>query len=219
MNILLLEDDIILHELIQEYLIEENYNITSAYEGYEAEELIYEENFDLLLFDINVPNVTGFNLLERIRKHNIKTPLIFISSRNTENDLETAFSLGCQDYLKKPFHLSELKLRIENIKKLTYIEDTQTIKINDTISYNYETKIIENKDTKFNLSNKESKVLEYFIKNKNKTLSIDEITINNWTYDEMPAPTTIRTHIKNLRKKLNEDIITTLKGIGYIMSM
>jgi len=219
MKILLLEDDLILNELIQESLIEEGYNITSVFEGYEAEELIYEEEFDLLLFDINVPNITGFKVLERIREHNIKTPLIFISSRDTENDLKTAFQLGCQDYLKKPFHLSELKLRIQNIKKLTYIEDTQIISISDSITYNYKTKIIINQNESFNLSSRESKVLEYFIKNKNQTLSIDEISMNNWTYDDMPAPTTIRTHIKNLRKKLNNDIITTLKGIGYVLTM
>ena len=70
MKILLLEDDLILNELIQESLTEENYTITSVFDGYEAEELIYEEEFDLLLFDINVPNITGFNLLERIRKNN-----------------------------------------------------------------------------------------------------------------------------------------------------
>jgi len=219
MKILLLEDDLILNELIEEFLIEENYNVTSVFEGYQAEELIYEEEFDLLLFDINVPNVTGFNLLERIRQNNIKTPLIFISSRNTENDLKTAFSLGCQDYLRKPFHLSELKLRIENIKKLTYIEDTEIVKINDFISYNYESKTISNKNENHYLSSKESKVLEYFIKNRNKTLSIDEISINNWTYDEMPSPTTIRTYVKNLRKKLTGDAISTLKGIGYVLSM
>jgi DNA-binding response OmpR family regulator len=219
MKILLLEDDLILNELIQESLTEENYTITSVFDGYEAEELIYEEEFDLLLFDINVPNITGFNLLERIRKNNIKTPLIFISSRDTENDLKTAFKLGCQDYLKKPFHLSELKLRIENIKKLTYIGNTQIIQINDTVSYNYQTKAILNQNENYSLSNRESKILEYFIKNKNQTISIDEISINNWTYDEMPAPTTIRTYIKNLRKKLNNDAITTLKGIGYVFSM
>jgi DNA-binding response OmpR family regulator len=219
MKILLLEDDLLLNEIIEEFLLELDYNVTSVYDGNIAEELIYEEDFDLLLFDINVPNITGFDLLKRIRNNDIKIPLIFISSKNAEDDLKTGFSLGCDDYLKKPFHLSELKLRIENIKRLRHIKDNGIIKINDYITYSYELKVIKNQNEEFNLSKRESKILEYFIKNKNKTLSIDEISINNWIYDDIPAATTIRTYIKNLRKKLGDDIITTLKGIGYVFVM
>ena len=215
MKILLLEDDVILNEIIEEFLLSLNYEVITAFDGNIAEELIYEENFDLLLFDVNIPNITGFELLKNIRQNNINIPIIFITSRHTADDVKIGFNSGCDDYIKKPFELSELQLRIENIKRLRQIDNHGQIKIDNDTFYNYEKKVIIRNNEEFNLSKIESKILEYFLKNKNKTISIDEISVNNWVYDEMPESTTIRTYIKNLRKKLNDETITTLKGIGY----
>lgn len=219
MKILLLEDDIILNEIIEEHLNILNYQVTSVIDGESAEELIYEESFDLFLFDVNVPRINGFDLLKSIRMNNINTPTIFITSRNTSDDLKIGFNVGADDYIKKPFDLSELELRINNIKRLRKIESYGTIIISDGITYNYESKSIKNENTEYSLSKIESKILEYFIKNKNKALSIEEISINNWIYEEMPEATTIRTYIKNLRKKLNKDTITTIKSIGYKLNI
>jgi DNA-binding response OmpR family regulator len=215
MKILLLEDDVILNEIIEEFLLSLNYDVITAFDGNIAEELIYEESFDLLLFDVNIPNITGFELLKNIRQNNINIPIIFITSRHTADDVKIGFNSGCDDYIKKPFELSELQLRIENIKRLRQIDNHGQIKIDNDTFYNYEKKVIIRNNEEFNLSKIESKILEYFLKNKNKTISIDEISVNNWVYDEMPESTTIRTYIKNLRKKLNDETITTLKGIGY----
>ena len=215
MKILLLEDDVILNEIIEEFLLSLNYDVITAFDGNIAEELIYEESFDLLLFDVNIPNITGFELLKNIRQNNINIPIIFITSRHTADDVKIGFNSGCDDYIKKPFELSELQLRIENIKRLRQIDNHGQIKIDNNTFYNYEKKVIIRNNEEFNLSKIESKILEYFLKNKNKTISIDEISVNNWLYDEMPESTTIRTYIKNLRKKLNDETITTLKGIGY----
>ena len=215
MKILLLEDDVILNEIIEEFLLSLNYEVITAFDGNKAEELIYEENFDLLLFDVNIPNITGFELLKNIRQNNINIPTIFITSRHTADDVKIGFNSGCDDYIKKPFELSELQLRIENIKRLRQIDNHGKIKIDNDTFYNYEKKVIIRNNEEFNLSKIEAKILEYFLKNKNKTISIDEISVNNWVYDEMPESTTIRTYIKNLRKKLNEETITTLKGVGY----
>lgn len=215
MKILLLEDDVILNEIIEEFLLSLNYEVITAFDGNIAEELIYEESFDLLLFDVNIPNITGFELLKNIRQNNINIPIIFITSRHTADDVKIGFNSGCDDYIKKPFELSELQLRIENIKRLRQIDNHGQIKIDSDAFFNYEKKVIIRNNEEFNLSKIEAKILEYFLKNKNKTISIDEISVNNWVYDEMPESTTIRTYIKNLRKKLNDETITTLKGIGY----
>jgi len=215
MKILLLEDDVILNEIIEEFLLSLNYEVITAFDGNIAEELIYEESFDLLLFDVNIPNITGFELLKNIRQNNINIPIIFITSRHTADDVKIGFNSGCDDYIKKPFELSELQLRIENIKRLRQIDNHGQIKIDNDTFYNYEKKVIIRNNEEFNLSKIEAKILEYFLKNKNKAISIDEISVNNWLYDEMPESTTIRTYIKNLRKKLNDETITTLKGIGY----
>ena len=215
MKILLLEDDVILNEIIEEFLLTLNYEVITAFDGNKAEELIYSEKFDLFLFDVNVPGITGFELLKNIRQNNINIPIIFITSRHTADDVKIGFNSGCDDYIKKPFELSELQLRIENVKRLRQIDNHGQIKIDNDTFYNYEKKVIIRNNEEFNLSKIESKILEYFLKNKNKAISIDEISVNNWLYDEMPESTTIRTYIKNLRKKLNDETITTLKGIGY----
>ena len=215
MKILLLEDDTILNEIIEEHLLELHYDVVSIMDGSEAEEVIYDENFDLLLFDVNVPNINGFDLLRNLRKNNINIPTIFITSRDTSDDVKTGFNAGADDYIKKPFELSELVLRIENIQRLRQIDSFGQIQISNDVFYDYNRKVIINTNGEFNLSKTEAKLLEYFIKNKNKTISIEEISINNWVYDEMPEATTIRTYIKNLRKKLDSDAISTLKGIGY----
>ena len=195
MKILLLEDDVILNEIIEEFLLSLNYDVITAFDGNIAEELIYEESFDLLLFDVNIPNITGFELLKNIRQNNINIPIIFITSRHTADDVKIGFNSGCDDYIKKPFELSELQLRIENIKRLRQIDNHGKIKIDNDTFYNYEKKVIIRNNEEFNLSKIEAKILEYFLKNKNKTISIDEISVNNWVYDEMPESTTIRTYI------------------------
>ena len=186
MKILLLEDDVILNEIIEEFLLSLNYEVITAFDGNIAEELIYEESFDLILFDVNIPNITGFELLKNIRQNNINIPIIFITSRHTADDVKIGFNSGCDDYIKKPFELSELQLRIENIKRLRQIDNHGQIKIDNDTFYNYEKKVIIRNNEEFNLSKIESKILEYFLKNKNKTISIDEISVNNWVYDEIP---------------------------------
>jgi len=215
MKILLLEDDTLLHEIIEEFLEELDYEVISTYDGQEAYELIFEQHFDLLILDVNVPSISGFDLLKNIKQQSIDIPTIFITSLHTTKDMEAGFNAGADDYIRKPFHLSELKLRIDNIKRLRKIESIELFKINDSISYNYETKTIYINDKHTILSKTEAKVFEYLLKHSNKAVSIDEIALNNWVYDEAPTDTTVRTYIKNIRKILGKDSIINIKGIGY----
>lgn len=215
MNILLLEDDIILNEIIEEFLILQNYRVTNVMDGDIAEELIYDNHYDLLLLDVNVPNQTGFELLRKLKKNNIQTPTIFITSLNSLEDVKLGFNSGCDDYIKKPFDLSELGIRIQNILRLRNCGSVGVEKITDLINYDLNKKVIANNNEEFVLSKTESKIFEYLLKNKNRTVSINEISMNNWVYDEIPTETTIRTYIKNLRKFLGKERIITIKGIGY----
>jgi DNA-binding response OmpR family regulator len=219
MKILLLEDDTLLNEIIEEFLISLDYSVVCVYDGQEALEYIYEEAFDLLILDVNVPSLNGFDLLKGLKKSSIDIPSIFITSLHTSSDMENGFKAGADDYIKKPFHLSELKLRINNIKRLRQIDKSGIVKINETISYIYDKKSIKIDEEEFSLSKVESKVFEYLLKNKNRTISIDEICLNNWVYDEIPTATTIRTYIKNLRKIIGKDMISTIKGLGYILNI
>lgn len=133
MKILFLEDDILLNEIIQEHLENEGYSVKSTFTGYEAEELIYSEKFDLFLFDVNVPGITGFELLKNARQNDIKTPTIFLTSLNMVDDIEKGFVSGCDDYVKKPIELKELDIRINNIKRLFNILPNEIMEISRNI--------------------------------------------------------------------------------------
>ena len=118
MNILLLEDDTILSEIITEHLSEEGYIVVSVYDGEEAYDKIVSARYDLLLFDVNVPSINGFELLKLLKEQQINIPTIFITSLNSGNDLKKGFEIGCDDYLKKPFELVELDVRINHLLKV-----------------------------------------------------------------------------------------------------
>lgn len=214
MKILLMEDDQILNEIIEEHLISGNHEVVTAFSGDEAEEFLYSQKFDLLLLDVNVPNVKGFELLSDLRKNNIKTPAIFLTSLSLADDVEKGFESGCDDYIKKPFELKELDIRINNIKRLFNISSNEITLLGGMI-LDIDNLIVKNKDKEFHLSKKEIEVLVYFVKNRNKIISVDELSSNVWVYEDSPNASTIRTYIKNLRKTLGEDIITNIRGVGY----
>ena len=215
MKILLLEDDLILNEIIQEHLIEKEHSVLSVFTGDDAQDVMYSKTFDILLLDVNVPNINGFELLNQLRKNGIKTPAIFITSANMLEDIEKGFESGCDDYIKKPFELKELDLRIENIKRLHNISSNSIIEISKNISLDKENLIININETKVHIAQKESEVLEYLIQNKNKIVSIDELSTNVWAYEESPTASTIRTYIKNLRKIVGDESIINIRGVGY----
>jgi len=215
MKILLLEDDEILNDVIASALKEKGNDVISVYDGEEAEEAICENSFDLLLLDVNVPNISGFKLLKNLRQDNIHTPAIFITSLDDTEDLNEGFKSGCDDYIKKPFKFKELELRIDNIKRLYKLDKNHVAQIFVDCVYDFNTATITKNNQEFVLSKKELKVFEYLLKNKKRAISIDELGLNVWTYDDRPTDSTIRTYIKNFRKLLGEDCITTIKGVGY----
>ncbi len=219
MKVLLLEDDTLLNEIIEEFLLDLDYEVVTTYDGQDALEAIYENKFDLLLLDVNVPSINGLDLLKSLKENSIDIPTIYITSLHTSNDMKNGFEAGADDYIKKPFHLSELELRINNIKRLRQIESNGKTKLSDTIEYDFDSKILLNNGISSRLSKIEAKVFEYLLKNKNKAVSIEEIANNNWVYDESPTDTTIRTYIKNLRKILGKDRILNIKAIGYKLSL
>ncbi len=215
MKILLLEDDLILNEIIEEHLISQQHNVITTFTGNEAQDLLYSQTFDLLLLDVNVPDINGFELLSDLRAQNIKTPAIFITSLNMADDMQKGFDSGCDDYIKKPFELKELDLRISNIKRLRNISSSNIIKIDENIQLNIDTLTVLKNEKENHIAKKECEVLQYFIQNSNKNISIDELSLNVWAYEDTPNSSTIRTYIKNLRKILGEEKITNIRGVGY----
>ena len=215
MKILLLEDDLILNEIIEEHLISQKHEITTVFTGLEAQDLLYSQRFDLLLLDVNVPILNGFELLKDLRQKEIYTPAIFLTSLNQIDDIEKGFKSGCDDYLKKPFELKELDLRINNIKRLFNIENEDLIQISKDTYLDKKNLLIKKENEQIHLAKKECEVLEYLINNSSKIVSIEELSLNVWAYEEAPISSTIRTYIKNLRRVLGEEFIINLRGVGY----
>jgi len=213
MKILLLEDDLILNEILQEHLLLQNHTVITTFSANKAQEYLYSQTFDLLLLDVNVPQLNGFELLKELRTLNIKTPAIFITSLNMVEDMQKGFQSGCDDYIRKPFDLKELDLRINNIKRLFNID--LKIKIDKNICLDLQNHTILKDNKTFTLAKKESEVLQYLLTNSSKTISIDEIISNIYNYEDSVESSTIRTYIKNLRKILGEDKILNIRGVGY----
>ncbi|QKF80707.1 two-component system response regulator [Halarcobacter ebronensis] len=211
---MLLEDDLILNEIIEEFLQGLEYEVTCVFDGMKACELIYEEHFDLLILDVNVPNMTGFEFLKSLRENSITTPAIFITSLDSVDDVEEGFKAGADDYLKKPFELKELELRINNIKRLLHLDDEDLI-IDENIRFNTKLNYVDNNSIKSKLPLKEAQILKYLLKNTNRCISQEELSSNIWNYEDAPTSSTIRTYIKNIRKILGEEYIETIKGVGY----
>jgi DNA-binding response OmpR family regulator len=218
MKILLLEDDLMLSEVIVEHLEDFDYKVTSVYDGIEAEDLLFEEKFDLLLLDVNVPLLNGFELLKNLRKSGNNTPAIFITSMNTSQDVLEGFELGANDYLKKPFEMIELKARIENIKRQFKINSSSTVEISENTFYDVARYILTDNKKETKLSKKEGEVLAYFLQHRAEVLSADDLMVNVWSYDTAPSSATLRTYIKTLRKHLGESAISTIRGVGYVFN-
>lgn len=214
MKILLLEDDLILNEILEEHLTNQKLQVITTFTSNEAIKYLYSETFDLLILDVNVPDLNGFELLKELRKNNILTPAIFVTSLNVVEDMQKGFDSGCDDYIKKPFELKELDIRINNIKRLFNI-DRQIIKIDEKSYLDLQNLEIILNNERFLISRKESEILAYLLNNSKKTISIEEFTNNIWSYEDSVESSTIRTYIKNLRKILGEDKILNIRGVGY----
>ena len=214
MKILLLEDDLILNEILEEHLNNKDFQVITTFSSNEAIKYLYSQTFDLLLLDVNVPDLNGFELLKELRKNNILTPTIFITSLNMVEDMQKGFDSGCDDYIKKPFELKELDIRINNIKRLFNI-DRKTIKIDENSYLDLQNLQINLNNQNFIISKKESEILAYLINNSKKTVGIEELINNIWSYEDSVESSTIRTYIKNLRKILGEEKILNIRGVGY----
>ena len=215
-KILLLEDDINLSETIEEFLIEEGFSVESVYDGQSAEDAIYENTYDLFLLDVNVPSPNGFELLKSSREQGKTTPAIFITSLNSTDDLSKGFESGCDDYIRKPFALQELLLRINNIlKRNFYHNPNETLQIDENLSYDVKADELLNNNEKVALHNKEKLLLKLFLQHPNEQISHETIYQNLWVFDEEPSDDALRTYIKNLRKVIGKERIVSIKRHGY----
>jgi DNA-binding response OmpR family regulator len=215
-RILLVEDDSNLNDTITDFLESKGYFVDSVFDGDEAQDKLYETRYDLLLLDVNIPKKNGFALLKEARDNNVVAPAIFITSLNSTDDLEIGFKSGCDDYIRKPFELKELLIRIETLlRREFYHEVKSTLYIANKIEYNIDNNDLIINGTHMYLGNKEAKLLKLFMQHIGEILSHERIYEYLWDYDEEPSDTALRTYIKNLRKIIGKDCIASIKKQGY----
>jgi len=212
-KVLVVEDDVDLNNTITQFLKLKEYKVYSAFDGKSALDIIFDQQIDIILMDIKLPQIDGFEVVRYIRKFK-KTPIIFITSLNSEKDVEKGFEAGGDDYLRKPFSLRELELRIKAIVRRLYFNE-DLIKISDNIYFDVTKFEVYKNSKRIHLKNKELLLLKLFLTNKGKILTKDEIFNEIYTSDEMPNENSLRTFIKRLRDLIGKDKIVTIKNIGY----
>lgn len=215
-RILLLEDDFTLSSIIEEYLSDRGYDITCVYDGENALDKGYEIAFDFFLFDVKVPLVNGFDVLRELRHNNKTAPAIFITSLSSIDDLSTAYDAGCDDYLKKPFELKELELRIRAlIKRSSLLYEDTPIPISEKIIFDPKLGRLSNGEDEIILPRKEAKILKLLLTHPDTIVSSQSLIESAWDFDEEASEESLRTHIKNLRKHLGKEVIVNIRGQGY----
>lgn len=221
MNLLIIEDEIDLLESIREFLLSESYIVESVASYQMAEEKIELYNYDCIVVDINLPGGSGLDIIRKLKSKNEDAGVIIISARSSLEDKLTGLDIGADDYLTKPFHLSELNARIKSIIRRRGLKGVNIKRINELIiEFDSRKLFVNNREVV--LTRKEYDLLLYFIMNEGRVLSKEDIAEHLWG-DNMSISADsfdfIYNHIKNLRKKLIDngcpDYIKTVYGIGY----
>lgn len=215
MKILIIDDEELIRSVIKEYCENSNYSTDEATSGLEAIEKLNNNNYDLMVLDIMMPEMDGFSMLKELPK-NKRIPTIVLSARGEEYDKLTGFDLGIDDYLTKPFSPKELMARIKAILTRT-TKNTKDIYTFDTLELNYLAHTLKIDNKLINITPKEYDILTYLIKNKNIAISREQLLENVWGYDYFGDDRTVDTHIKMLRNNLDKyrNLIKTVRGFGY----
>lgn len=221
MKILIVEDEKQLSEGIAAYLKSEDYICEIAVDFNSALEKIEIYDYDCILLDITIPGGNGLDLLKELKASNKMDGVLIISAKNSLDDKITGLSLGADDYLTKPFHLSELSARIAAIIRRKNFDGNNLLKF-ENITLDTQAKSVIVNNTPLDLTRKEFELLLYFMSNKKRVISKNAIAEHLWGDNMDGSNDFIYTHIKNLRKKLSDagkaDYIKSVYGMGYKFS-
>ncbi|MDD2508148.1 MAG: response regulator transcription factor [Aliarcobacter skirrowii] len=212
MKILLLEDELMLNNTITEYLKNIGHMVDSYFDGQDVLDNI-ENRYDLLILDVNVPTKDGFMILDELNSKKIHIPTIFISAQIDIEDITKAYSLGAREYLKKPFHLEELGIKINLILKKEQ-RDTSHIKFSENYSYSKDKQTLYFNGEPQNLTKKQLEIIHILALNINMIVDFEHFRIDVWDSENIDNPT-IRAEISRLKKSLKEDFIKNIRGLGY----
>ena len=220
MKLLIVEDETDLREILVKYLSKYGYIVEEAEDGSIGLEMATVNQYDCVILDLNLPVIDGLELARRLRAEKNIVPIIILTARSQIYDKLSGFETGADDYITKPFELKELLARIKAVIK-------RSSKNKDKVLYfgEYELfpdkNLLKSKDNnEVELSNKETGILEYLLRYKGKAVSAEELLEHVWDREIDIFTSTVKTHIKTLRKKIdpNKKYIKTIKGKGYIIN-
>lgn len=220
MKILIIEDEKILNDTISKSLKKAGYEVEPAFDGLNAMEMVEIESYDLIVLDLNLPNMDGMEILKSLRKYDKETKVLILSARSQIKDKVQGLDAGANDFLQKPFHLDELKARVRSLTRRNFIQN-QTNLTFDRIKFDSKKRLTFVDEKELKLTRKESGVLEYLLLNQGRPISQEELIDHVWDSSVNLLSNSIRVHISALRKKLKTklgyDPIENRIGVGYLL--
>ena len=213
-KVLIIEDEEKIRKIIKTFLEKKSFKIVEVADGKDAIDSFLTEKPDLVILDVMLPHKNGFEICKEIREFG-NTPVLMLTAKTQDNDEINSFQLGADDFLRKPFSLEVLLVRVN---KLLNISAKGVIQISNII-INEQSRNVEVAGNDIKLSPKEYDLLMYLYRNKNIAVDRDKILNDVWNFSYYGDDRTVDTHIKSLRKKIGQDIIETIRGIGYMLKI
>ena len=220
MKILLAEDEVDLNNVVTRYLKKNGYSVDSVLDGEEALDYLEYSEYDLVILDIMMPKVDGFEVIKKLRDKGNHTSVLMLTARDSADDKVKGLDLGADDYIVKPFDFNELMARIRAVVRRKYGNSSNKLIIGNLILDTSEKSVIRG-GKHIELTGREYEVLEYLMQSKNRILSREQIKEHVWNYDYEGDSNIIDVLIKNIRKKIDvadgKQIIYTKRGLGYVI--
>ena len=213
-KILIVEDEDKIRKIVKTFLEKKSFEIVEVSDGKDAIDSFLTEKPDLVILDVMLPHKNGFEICKEIREFG-NTPILMLTAKTQDTDEINGFQLGVDDFLRKPFSLEVLLVRVN---KLLNISAKGVIQISNII-INEQSRNVEVSGNDIKLSPKEYDLLMYLYRNKNIAVDRDKILNDVWNFSYYGDDRTVDTHIKSLRKKIGQDIIETIRGVGYMLKI
>lgn len=220
MRILIIEDDKLIVQSIKS-ILENHYSIDAAYDGEEGLFMARQNIYDLLILDVMLPSLNGYEILKILRKEHIDTPALFLTAKDSVEDKVKGLKIGADDYVVKPFHVEELQVRIEALLRRTGSLCTQDILRYREIELNIKNREIYIKGEKLSVQVKLFDLLDYLISNKETILTKEQIFDRVWGFESDTTINIVEVYMHKLRKILAaydcDRYVKTVRGIGYML--
>jgi heavy metal response regulator len=221
MRILIVEDDRGVSRFIKKGLKEKGFTVDAAFDGEEGLYLATSQAYDLIILDIMLPEINGFEVLKDVRRKGMVTPIVFLTAKGEKADIVHGLEIGADDYLVKPFAFAELHARVKAVLRRGLTEQQASIIEAGDLSLNLIDRTAQRQNRTIELSGKEFGLLEYLVRNAGQILTRTMILESVWGYDFDTSSNVIDVHINRLRSKIDRryetKLIRTIKGVGYVI--